>query len=90
MDLSEELDDIDGELKEIETKIESLLERQQFLQSRKKLFQAQICSRIDDSLPSSSETKESDLNWSAKTFAWSEKVEKAREDIFKIRKFRPL
>lgn len=90
MDLSEELDDIDGELKEIETKIESLLERQQFLQSRKKLFQAQICSRIDNSLPSSSETKESDLNWSVKTFAWSEKVEKAREDIFKIRKFRPL
>lgn len=85
MELAKELDEIDTELKEIEAKIESLLERQQFLHSRKQLIQSQICSSA-----SCSKRQENDQDWSAKTFPWSEKIENAREDIFKITEFRPL
>ena len=92
MELSKELDEIDTELKEIEAQIESLLERQQFLQSRKELIQSQICcSGLDTREPCSSVQKdENSPNWSANNFSWSEMVETAREDIFKIKKFRPL
>ena len=85
MELAKELDGIDTELKEIEAKIESLLERQQFLHSRKQLIQSQICSSA-----SSLKRQKNDQDWSAKTFPWSEKIENAREDIFKITEFRPL
>ncbi|XP_074639274.1 ATP-dependent DNA helicase Q1-like [Acropora palmata] len=91
MELAKELDEIDLELKDIETNVESLLKRQVFLQSRKQLIQAQISSgAVDNSLPSTSAKKEDNQNWSVRTFPWSEKIEKAREDIFKIKKFRPL
>lgn len=90
MEISKELDEIDTELKEIETQIESLLERQQFLQSRKKLIQSQI-SRVDTRKPcSSSQKNENRQDWSTKKFPWSERVETAREEIFKIKTFRPL
>lgn len=91
MELAKELDEIDHELQDIETNVERLLKRQVFLQSRKQLIQAQISSGVvDSSLPSTSVKKENDQNWSVTTFPWSEKIEKAREDIFKIKKFRPL
>ena len=91
MELARQLDEIDLELKDIETNVESLLKRQVFLQSRKRLIQAQISSgAVDNSLPSISAKKEDNQNWSVRTFPWSEKIEKAREDIFKIKKFRPL
>ena len=91
MELSKELDEIDAALKEIETQIESLLERQQFLQSRKALINSQICSGLDTCEPCSSVQKnENSQNWSANNFPWSERVETAREDIFKIKKFRPF
>ena len=90
MDISKELDEIDTELKQIERQIENLLERQQFLQSRKELIQSQICSRTDECLPSSSQRKENEQVWSTRNFPWSEKVENAKENIFKLRMFRPL
>lgn len=91
MELSKELDEIVTELQEIEVQIESLLERQQFLQSRKELIQSQICSSLDTCEPCSSVQKnENGQNWSANNFSWSERVETAREDVFKIKKFRPL
>ena len=95
MELAKELDEIDTELKEIEAKIESLLERQQFLHSRKQLIQSEICSSGVSSgvkclSSSSSKRQENDQDWSAKTFPWSEKIENAREGIFKIREFRPF
>lgn len=91
MELSKELDEIDTELKEIESQIENLLERQQFLQSRKELIQSQICNRFDTWEPcSSAQKKENGQDWSANNFSWSERVETAREEIFKIKKFRPL
>lgn len=93
MELSKELDEIDTELKEIEAQIDSLLERQQFLQSRKELIQSQICSRLDTCEPCSCVQKsknENSQNWSATNFPWSKRVETAREDIFKIKRFRPL
>lgn len=90
MEISKELDEIDRELKEIETQIENLLERQQILHSRKELIQSQICKRVDKCLPSSSQKKENDKDWSAKNFPWSEEVENAREDVFNIKTFRPF
>jgi len=91
MELSKELDEIDAELKQIETQIDNLLERQQVLQSRKEVVQSQICNRVDNCLPSSSsERNKNGQDWSKKNFPWSEKVENAREEVFKIKAFRPL
>ena len=90
MELAKELDEIDQELKDIETNLEKLLKRQIFLQSRKQLIQAQICSGVAESSPSSSKKDENDQDWSAKTFPWTEEIEKARDNIFKIKMFRPL
>ena len=91
MEFSRELDEIDTELKEIAAQVESLLERQQFLQSRKALIQSQICSGLDTFKPCSSvQNNEKSQNWSANNFPWSERVGTAKEDIFKIKKFRPL
>lgn len=91
MEFSKELDEIDTELKEIESQIESLLERQQFLHSRKELIQSQICNRLDTREPCSSTQEEGNgQDWSANNYPWSERVETAREDVFKIQTFRPL
>lgn len=91
MELPTELDEIDRELKEIESQIESLFERQQFLQSRKELIQSQICNGLESGKPcSSAQEKQNRQNWSTNNFPWSGKVETAREDVFKIKKFRPL
>lgn len=90
MELSRELDEIDQELKQIETQIETLLERQQFLQSQKELIQSQICSQLVPREPSCSQKKENNIEWSAKNFSWSENVEAARKNTFKIKSFRPL
>ena len=84
MDLPKELDEIDAELCEIETQIGSLLERQQFLQRRKQQLQLQICR------PSSSKENVDRKDWSTKGFPWSDEVEKVKQDIFRIKKFRPL
>ena len=93
MELAKELDEVDTELKEIEAQIESLLERQQFLQSRKELIQSQIslCSGLDTHESCSSVQKDDNSqNWSENNFSWSERVETAREDVFKLKNFRPL
>jgi len=90
MELSKELDEIDTELKEIETQIENLLERQQFLQSRKELIQSLICDRGNQCPSSSSQENATRQDWSTKSFPWFEKVENAREKIFKLRTFRSL
>lgn len=90
MELAKELDEIDQELKDIETNLEKMLKRQIFLQSRKQLIQAQICSGVAESSPSSSKKDENDQDWSAKTFPWTEEIEKPRDNIFKIKMFRPL
>ena len=90
MELSRELDEIDQELKQIETQIETLLERQQFLQSQKELIQSQICSQLVPREASCSQKKENNIEWSAKNFSWSENVEAARKNTFKIKSFRPL
>lgn len=93
MELAKELDEIDTELKEIEAQIGSLLERQQFLQSRKELIQSQIslCSGLDTHESCSSVQKdENNQNWSENNFSWSERVETARDDVFKLKNFRPL
>ena len=90
MELSRELDEIDQELKQIETQIETLLERQQFLQSQKEFIQSQICSQLVPREPSCSQKKENNIEWSAKNFSWSENVEAARKNTFKIKSFRPL
>ena len=87
MDISKDLEKVNSELTDISTEIEALLERQQFLLTRKLRLETLS---VHENAGSASATETDTTNWSAPDFPWSVELEKTREKLFKISRFRPL
>ncbi|EDO32632.1 predicted protein, partial [Nematostella vectensis] len=93
MDTVKELQEISEELQDIEVQIESLLERQQFLLSRKQELEVIALSNSNDSVLlsfSSNVACAQGSDWSSTAFSWSQEVEAALKNVFKIDTFRHL
>ena len=83
--LREELASVKAELADISAQIEALLERQKFCLSKKLQIETTLAADQNANGPTNDET-----NWSNTKFPWSEKLTKAREEVFKLTRFRPL
>ncbi len=88
-ELRKELEEVDSQLACLEQELDSLLQRQQELQERRQLVQAQLESLENVQLQEERSRLEA-TDWERGLFPWSEEAKSTLSAFFKLELFRPL
>ena len=86
-ELSSELTTIKVELEHVAEKIESLIERQQVLMGRKRQIEKEM-KKLE--MPGDGSGASGGIDWSSRSFSWTERIETCLREVFRLKDFRKL
>ena len=86
-ELSTELSGVNVELEHVGEQIEALIERQEFLLDRRKKLEKEM---KEYEMQHNGAMTSSGIDWSSRSFSWSEKVENCLKGVFNLKEFRLL
>ncbi len=87
--LASELSEIDTELAELESQLEPLIKRKESLNEKKKEIEQTIQYHQPDEAKSLQASNDL-LDWGSRYFFWTEEVEKALKNVFRLEVFRKM
>ena len=86
-ELSTELSSVKVELAHVEEQIEALVERQEILLGRRKKIEKEM---KEYEMQYNGTMTSNGIDWSSRSFSWTERVENCLKSVFKLEEFRTL